>query len=186
LSSPFGELNENQEEMLEAARRAVDVADADVRRLKKLIEFDRGAVPIMVQPSNVRELLRPPLAIAEARAAAGHVQLDTRIPDTLRRAIVDPVHAQEALTSILLDTVSRAPAGSDVTVRAFDDVGDRPPPASARYVRIDIAHAHAVTNDAPRDASLELRLARRLIEAQRGSVHTAPGLVTIELPSEGL
>ncbi|MGH7647357.1 MAG: hypothetical protein ACREND_04520, partial [Gemmatimonadaceae bacterium] len=75
LSSPFGALNENQEEMLSAAQSAVDSADVELRRLRKLVELDRGAVTPVIQPIGLAELLRPALAIAQSRAVSASVQL---------------------------------------------------------------------------------------------------------------
>ncbi|MFI5243339.1 MAG: hypothetical protein ACHQRL_10055, partial [Gemmatimonadales bacterium] len=68
LDSPFGELNENQEELLGAARNAIESADIEVRRLRKLLDLERGAVSMAQQPTGVAELMRAPLANAAARA----------------------------------------------------------------------------------------------------------------------
>ena len=110
LSSPFGSLNENQEEMLGAAISAVDAIDTEVRELRKLVQLNRGELSIVTQPMNLAELLRPTLAIAAARAESAHVQLRPVVSDTSPRAIVDAVLAQEALTSILLDAIANTAA----------------------------------------------------------------------------
>jgi hypothetical protein len=42
LENRFGDLNENQEEMLEAARRSADAADAALRHARRVVERARG------------------------------------------------------------------------------------------------------------------------------------------------
>ena len=48
LENPFGELNDNQEELLGAAQTAVETADIEVRRLRKLLDLERGAVTFTI------------------------------------------------------------------------------------------------------------------------------------------
>jgi signal transduction histidine kinase len=175
LSSPFGSLNENQEEMLGAAMSAVDLIDTDVRDLQKLLQLHRGELSIVTQPINLAELLRPTLAIAAARAESAHVQLRPVVSDTAPRAVVDAVHAQEAMTSILTDAIAHTANGGDVDVDAGE--GDR------SRIRVTITRRPVLAGAA--DAvSLEMRLARRLLEAQ-GCSFTSDGAVTVvDMPSE--
>jgi signal transduction histidine kinase len=175
LSSPFGALNENQEEMLGAAMSAVDAINTEVRELQKLLQLHRGELSIVTQPVNLAELLRPTLAIAAARAESAQVQLRPEISDTAPRVIVDAVHAQEALTSVLIDAIAHTEKGGDVDVSAGE--GDR------SHVRISITRRPmlAATPDA---MSLEMRLARQLLEAQGCSIITDGPTAIVELPSE--
>lgn len=175
LSSPFGELNENQEEMLGAAMSAVDAIDAEVRELRKLVQLHRGELSIVTQPMNLAELLRPALAIAAARAEVARVQLRPFVSDTSPRAIVDAVHAQEALTSILIDTIAHTAEGGDVDVNAGESDRGR--------IRISIAGRPMVTRGASA-ATLQLRLARRLLEAQGGSITIDGAVTVVDFPSE--
>lgn len=174
LSSPFGELNENQEELLGAAQQALDAADVELRRLGKLIEVERGAVAFRSHRIGVPELLRPPLAIAAARAATRQVQVDADVPDTLPCALVDPVYAEEALTTILLEAVGAAGAGEHVQVRAAEGA----PRGLAITVRPGV-------RDATRDGDrLDLKLARRVLEAQGGALIVGAEQTEVALPSE--
>jgi len=175
LSSPFGELNENQEEMLGAAMSAVDAMDTEVRDLRKLVQLNRGQLSIVRQPMNLAELLRPTLAIAAARAESAQVQLRAVIADTVPRVTVDAVQAQEALTSLLTDAVTHTEKGGDVDVDAGEVDGS--------LVRITIAHrpALAATDTA---VPLEMRLARRLLEAQACTMEVTGSSTRIELPAE--
>jgi signal transduction histidine kinase len=175
LSSPFGELNENQEEMLGAAMSAVDAIDTEVRELQKLVQLHRGELSIVTQPMNLAELLRPTLAIAAARAEVAHVQLRPFVSDTAPRAIVDAVHAQEAMTSILVDAIAHTAEGGDVDVNAGESDRGR--------IRISITRRPMVAGAASA-ATLELRLARRLLEAQGGSITIDGAVTVVDLPSE--
>ena len=176
LSSPFGELNENQEEMLGAAMSAVDAIDSEVRELRKLVQLNRGELSLVTQPTNLAELLRPTLAIATARAETAQVQLRPMISDTTPRVIVDAVHAQEALTSILTDAIVHTEKGGDVDVEGSE--GDR------SRVRIRIVRRPPSTAAAADAMPLEMRLARRLLEAQGCSVRSDGPVTIVELPAE--
>jgi signal transduction histidine kinase len=171
LSSPFGELNENQEEILAAARSATDAADFHLRQLAKLVELELGSITIVPQKMSVSELLRPALAIAEARSASRHVSIRANVSQAGARAIVDPVHAQEALSALLVEAVEQTDPGGEVRIDYAEE--------EDRWVRIVVAHGAA-----PTASSLEHRLARRLIEAQRGELDESAGSTTITLPSE--
>ncbi|HEY7860172.1 MAG TPA: hypothetical protein VIB98_01965, partial [Gemmatimonadaceae bacterium] len=116
LDSPFGELNENQEELLGAARNAIESADIEVRRLRKLLDLERGAVSMAQQPTGVAELMRAPLAIAAARAEKAGVSYRWNVPVALPRVLADPTHMPEALTSQLGIAIGRTAPGETLLV----------------------------------------------------------------------
>ena len=180
LASPFGALNENQEEMLGAAQVAVDAVDTEVRQLRKLLQLHRGQLPMITQPIGVAELLRPPLAIAEARAQRHHVQLRSTLSDTMPRVVVDPVHAQESLTTIFVNAVGQTPEGQDLDVDVRETDQGR--------VRIHIVIGGKLGDEQSSPAinreSIEQRLAKRLLQAQNGTVNEDDHGVSIELPIE--
>jgi signal transduction histidine kinase len=171
LDSPFGELNENQEEILVAARTAAEAADVRIRQVQRLLSLERGAVSMHVKPVGVAELMRPALAIAEARAAKRGVVLRASIDSTLPRVLVDPVHAQDAVTIVLTEAVERAPAGRDLEVEASE--------SESGAVRLVVAGSPA--EERP---SLPVRLAERLLRAQGGALRIDGGALTLELPAE--
>ena len=111
LESPFGELNENQEELLGAAQSAVEAADLEVRRLRKLLDLERGAVTLVIQPIGVAELLAR--ATRHRGGARGEARRRPRwsVPTTMPRVRVDPSHMQEALTSALGRAIDQTPDG---------------------------------------------------------------------------
>jgi len=174
LSSPFGTLNENQEELLTAARDALDAADVEIRRLRSLLALDRGAMHADPCPIALTELLKPALAIVEGGARTRHVTIQRRIDPSAARAIVDAVHVQPALTTLLTDVVSRIPTGHDVEIAATDSGKGR--------IRITAHHPSATPPG--NDTTLDLRLAQRLIAMQDGTVLRTTTETRIELPSE--
>ena len=175
LSSPFGSLNENQEEMISAAHSAIGAAGDEMRRLRKLIELDEHTVPIIRQPVNLAELLKPALAIAGARARRAHVAFDVRIPNSTPRLMVDPLHTQEALTTVFEWAVANASSEEVVGVAVHDD----------RRGEIRITVSHGLTDDrTPR--SLQMRVAARLIALQCGRMSREPGRTNVDLPCEEL
>jgi hypothetical protein len=174
LESPFGELNENQEELLGAAQSAVEAADLEVRRLRKLLDLERGAVTLVIQPIGVAELLRAPLAIAAARAEKRGVGHEWSVPATMPRVRVDPSHMQEALTSALGRAIDQTQEGAGIALR----VGESP---DGLRVLLTISHG---TLEA--ELSSEGLLARRTIELQGGSMLDANGSTAIELSAEKL
>lgn len=169
LSSPFGELNENQEELLAAASDATDAADLHLRQVAKLLDLERGVIVMMPEPISLQDLLRPALAVAIARAKQRRIDVQVHIPDSASRVVVDPVHAQEALSAILTSLVNRIPERSAVVIDAAED--------ESGGARIVVNHEDMATAQ-----SLEQRLATRLIEAQHGRVCDERGRTTIELP----
>ena len=173
LSSPFGTLNENQEEMLGAAKAAVDTADGELQRLRKLLEVDRGVLAAVPRAIGIAELLRPVLAIGAARASASQVQLRTKIANGAPRVIADAMLAQEALTTILGRAIAAAPSASDVTLEAHETDGG--------------CVAIAISQPAPcQGDTLDIRLARRLLAAQGAGLDEAIDRTVITLPAEGL
>lgn len=171
LASPFGELNENQEEMLDATQHAIDAADADLTRLRKLIEIDTGVVSLSRQPLAVGELLRAPVAIAKARASRSTIGIVADVSDALPRVVVDPLYTQEAVTSLLLDAVAAAAEGSEVRVRALE--------RTATCVAVTIEPAPCTGNE-----PLDVRLAKRLITHEGGTVADEDHVLHIELPAD--
>jgi signal transduction histidine kinase len=173
LSSPFGALNENQEEMLSAAQSAVDSADVALRRLRKVVELDRGAVTPVIQPIGLGDLMRPALAIAQARAVAASVQLHLDISDRAPRVLADAVLAQEALTTVLGVAIASTPAAGDVAVTAGERDDGR--------ITIEVAHARSTAAE-----SLDVRLARRLLAVQHARLTEEPERTIVEFPAEPL
>jgi hypothetical protein len=171
LDSPFGDLNENQEEIVAAARTAAEAADVRIRQVQRLLALDRGDVQMLPKPLGVAELLRPALAIAEARAAKRGVELRSAIAATAPRVLVDPVHAQDAVTMALTELVERVEPDRTLLVEATE--------TNEGTVRVVIAGAEPAAQP-----SVALRLVEELIRGQGGSYRMDGGSLTLEFPVE--
>jgi len=171
LDSPFGTLNENQEEMLEAARGAAEALDVRLRQTRKLLDVERGALPGIRKPVGLGELLRPALAIAEAHAAKRGVALRTEVSPAARRANVDPMQTQEAVTILLREAIDRAEAGAELVAAAEDGDDGR--------VRLTLRGGPSLAQP-----TLGLRLAEALIRAQGGMLRMGENATVAELPAE--
>jgi signal transduction histidine kinase len=170
LDSPFGELNENQEEMLQSAREAAESADVRLRQVKKLLELERGAVKMQARGVGLAEFLRPALAIVEAYARKRAITLRSAVSPSAPRVLVDPVHAQEAVTLAIGEAVERATAGAELDVEAGE----------SEHGTVVIR----VTGATLDRTSLPVRLAERLISELGGSLANGAKELTILLPAE--
>ena len=57
LDNKFGDLNENQEEMLGAARAAVEQADLRLRRLREIVDIDAGRLALRQDAVRTGDLI---------------------------------------------------------------------------------------------------------------------------------
>lgn len=115
-TNPFGELNENQEELVAAARAAMDRTDSDLRIVARVVTLaNRAGVPA-ASAIRLRPLLEVPLAMAlggiqEVREAVRLPQLDE-----LPAVAVDAPAVREALALLLRDSVATHPPGEPLTI----------------------------------------------------------------------
>ncbi|HEY2065193.1 MAG TPA: hypothetical protein VGG84_04490 [Gemmatimonadaceae bacterium] len=155
LENHFGELNDNQEEMLGAARAAAEAADADMVSLRQIAELDLGERPLRkdrIKPSEVIEALRPLLVAA---ADSEGIAVEVEIAPLLPAVDGDRALLQDALATLMRGALTSAPAGSRVQVRVdrdgrfirFGVAGGGTPPLSVRWAaagRVVDAHGGAV------------------------------------------
>lgn len=167
LENHFGDLNENQEEMLQAASAAADRIDLTARQLRRILDLDHGRIALQREAIRPGELLQPVLAIAAARGEPRSVKIDLDVAPTLPFVIADRYLLEEALTALVTAVVDRAAPSSTLGVGVHEDGAN---------VRVELRYA----GDAPN--GLEAIMARRLVLAQGGTVALAPGQVAIALP----
>ncbi len=170
LDNHFGELNENQEEMLAAARTAADAADADMLALRELAELELGERPLRqdrVKPSALIDAIRPMLlAIADSAGAT----LEISIAPLLPAVVGDRARLQDALVTLFRAVIEPAKPESRLGLEAdrtggtirFVLHGGGSPPASVRW-----AAAAAV------------------VSVHGGRVDQHEGTLELELPIEG-
>ncbi|MDB4874844.1 MAG: histidine kinase [Gemmatimonadetes bacterium] len=160
LENKFGDLNENQEEMLGAARQAAEAASAELERLREIAGLDRGTVVLRrdaVRPGEMIGLLMPALAAAgEPR----QVKVTADIAPALPAVFGDRARLQEALSLLLHDAVRRTPDGAEVHIHVDGDT---------RAIHVAVHHGPGVAE------TPDVALAVRLIAAQGGTLARAEG-----------
>lgn len=171
LENKFGDLNDNQEEMLGAARNAAEAADADMMSLRQIAELDLGERQLRqdrMKPSELVDALRPML-IAAAEGAGVTLEID--VAPLLPAIIGDRAMLQDALVTVLRESVASANKDSRVRIE-LDREG-----SMIRFVMHGSGAAIATVRWAA---------AVRVIQSHGGSVERDANGLKIELPSEGL
>lgn len=168
LDNKFGDLNENQEEMLAAARAAVEHADGRMRRLREIVDIDRGQLTLRRDPVRTGDLIASLLPGLNAQGQEAGVEITTDVAPALPRVTGDRAKLQEACNLLLSERVRALPPGSRVEISA-EPSGD--------VVQIDVKHAGKLAGD-----GADAALARRLIAANGGAVEDKDGVTRITLP----
>ncbi|HEX3865830.1 MAG TPA: hypothetical protein VHV78_03725, partial [Gemmatimonadaceae bacterium] len=89
LESRFGELNENQEELLGDARAAADAIDVALRRLGQVADADRDALPVQKELVQIDDVVRSVLPLVRAAAECRGARLQTALEPGLPRTSAD-------------------------------------------------------------------------------------------------
>lgn len=168
--SHYGELNDNQEEMIGAAREATEAAEADLKHLQQIVDIDRGALALRHDLVKPADLIRSLLPILSAQAAKQGVRILSELEPALPRVVGDRGRLQDALGLILKDAVRYAVPGTSVSIHAASE------PTAVKII-VNHGSPHSYTGD--------IALADRLITAQRGSVVHQPDGTTISLERTG-
>lgn len=190
LEARFGELNENQEELLRDARKAADAMAAAIRRLALLADADRGALSVQRELVQVNDVVRAVLPLARAAAERRDARVDTSLEPGLPRVLADRARLAEALTLLSADaaaatgpdhplsfTTARDRGGVSITLTPVVPGGGAVPAPPAPT---DQAARVAEPNESVRDAGGVI-LARRLIAAQGGATEETPSGVIVRL-----
>jgi two-component system sensor histidine kinase KdpD len=167
----FGELNDNQEEMIGAAREATEAAEVELNHLREIADIDRGALTLrrdLVKPGEIIRSLQP---LLNAQAAKQGVRILLELDPALPRVVGDRGRLQDALGLILKDAVRYALPGTSISVHAASEL-------SAVTIIVNHGSPHSYTGD--------VALADRLIRAQGGSVTHSGGSTTITLERAGV
>jgi len=171
LDNHFGDLNENQEEMLGAAQAAVQTADERLRRLREIADIDRGAISLRRDAVRAGDLIASLLPSLNSLGQEGGVEVKADIAPALPRVSGDRSRLQQACGLLLGERLRALPPGASVTITAVPD---------GHAVRIDVTHAGAA---APPAGGADAALARRLITAIGGTVEDKDGSTVIMLPT---
>jgi signal transduction histidine kinase len=167
----FGELNDNQEEMIGAAREATEAAEVELNHLREIADIDRGALKLrrdLVKPGEIIRSLQP---LLNAQATKQGVRILLELEPALPRVVGDRGRLQDALGLILKDAVRYALPGTSISVHAASE-------PSAVTIIVNHGSPHSYTGD--------VALADRLIRAQGGSVSHRADSTTITLERAGV
>src|SRR5262249_25641215 len=158
LESPFGELNENQEELLRDARSAADTIDVALRRLGQVADIDREALPVQPELVQINDVVRSVLPVARAAAERRGARTETALEPGLPRVTADRARLAEALSLFVTDAAESSGTDAPLSVSTVRENG-------RAVIRVAPASERLRANDVP-----GLILAARLIAAQHGEV----------------
>jgi signal transduction histidine kinase len=170
LESPFGELNENQEELLRDARAAADTIDVALRRLAQVADVDREALPVQRELVQVNDVVRSVLPLARAAAERQGARTESSLEPGLPRVLGDRARLAEALSLFVTSAAAASGPDKPLTVGTARD-------GSRAIVRVSPADGAAL-GTVP-----ALILAARLISAQGGSVSVDAGILVLSVGS---
>jgi hypothetical protein len=186
LESRFGDLNENQEELLRDARIAADAIDLALRRLGQVADIDREALAVQRELVQINDVVRSVLPVARAVAERRGARTETALEPGLPRVIADRARLAEALSLFLADSAAESSGSTSLrisTARLGPSAVIRIAPLSARAR----ARASVAADASPEQAnagaveSSPLILASRLISAQGGQVGIDDGALTLRV-----
>lgn len=167
LENHFGQLNENQEEMLAAAGAAAEAAGIELSRLREIAELDRGALDFRRDRVRVGDLLQALTPQLEADGERAGVRVTIDVPPGLPCVAGDRLRLQEALELLLRHLVRHALPGNVVTIGAGQD---------GKEIAIDVAGGPAPMLDA------NVALAQRIVLAHGGRMDARDGRMRVVLP----
>ncbi len=169
LENRFGDLNENQEEMLESARTAAEQVNTDADRLAEIGALDQGTLTLRSDRVHIADVMQSLRPTVDSEATRVGVRVEVEIAPALPPVTGDRSRLQEALALVLADCVRRTPAGGRVRI-AIDRTG----PAGSLSI--------VVQHGAPPAQDVASALARRLLEAHGAVIERVTGQISVNLP----
>lgn len=170
VDAPFGDLNENQEELIATARAASDAMDEVLRRLTTICDVDRGAISVLLERVSVNEVIRGVLPMLHASAERRGLRIDVALDPALPRVPADRARLAEALALLGNEAAWTGEDGTELAIRTGIRDGHAWVSLSPMRTGDD-----AITPDHV--------VATRLIEAQGGTVVTSGTTIEIRLPA---
>lgn len=167
LSAQFGDLNDNQEEMLGAAASALDRLAHELGALRAIADAERGNVASLQDVVRIGDIVRTLLPELRDQAARAGVSLSVDIEPALPTTQGAAAQLRDAIRLVLTDDIRYAIPGNTVAIRVQS--------ASNELL---------VTSScgASRSVSGSLLLAERLLCAQGASLEHADGETIIAIP----
>ncbi len=121
LENKFGELNENQEELLRDARAAADAIDVALRRLGQVADADRGALPMQLELVQINDVVRSVLPLARAASERQGARVETSFEPALARVMADRARLAEALALLTTEAARETSAQTPLEITTTRD-----------------------------------------------------------------
>jgi len=167
LENKFGDLNENQEEMLGAARAAAEATDERVRAVTTTIAATDGTLVLRRDRIRGGELIEGLLAPLRTQAQARDGRIETEVASPLPSLTGDRAYLQEALRSLFGTAMAAANCAKPMRLHAD---------ATADHLGMRFEYAGPPVEGLPRV------FGESLIAAHRGSVEVRDGALVVMLP----
>lgn len=168
LENRFGDLNDNQEEMLGAARAAAEAADKELVRLEEIANLDAGALSLRRDRVKLADVIAAVVPALETEGAARNVTVHADIAPALPPILGDRTRLQEAFAALLRDALRRTPDGGELRLTAE---------------RVGTEIHVVITGDRGEPTPADLALAVRLLQAHGGSREATAGQTLVRLPT---
>ena len=169
LENHFGDLNENQEEMLGAARSATERAEQSLRQTETVIGAADGSLDFRSDRVRAGDLVSGALPALRAIAERRKIALREDVAPALGALQTDRAKVQEALQALFGGVLETAAEGSEALFTAASSNG---------HLTLRLRTAGA----AP--AQLMTLLGIALIAGAGGSAEVSPGVADLSLPLE--
>jgi len=177
LETRFGDLNENQEELLRDARNGADAMADALRRLAQVADADRGALNTQRELVQVNDVIRAILPLARAAADRQQARIDTSLEPGLPRVLADRARLAEALTLLAVEAAGVAGPEQPLAITTARD-------ASGVLVTLSPTGGSPFGGDGSANGHHDpgaTILARRLIAVQGGSADETPAGLVVRL-----
>jgi signal transduction histidine kinase len=187
--------------------RSLEIIDQEARRLGHLVDkvlsfesAERGANPLMAEPTALGALIREVLEAFAPLAKARRVSLRLELDDSVV-AIVDRGAMRQVLINVLDNAVKYGPAGQTITVGleaveqgpwariTVEDEGPGVPAEQRATIWEPFRRLDRDSNSAVAGSGIGLSVVRKLVAGHGGRVAVAEGMVggarfVIELPRQ--
>ncbi len=169
LENHFGELNENQEEMLGAARNAAEVIDRDFEALQEVARLELGEITLRKDRMFPADIVNAILPSLKASAESAGISFTIDVAPLIPAITGDRVRLQRALLTLLTEQIIMQVPGVELRLSLAEDESGP---------NISLSPARALPH------SVSVLLAQRTITGGGGSVEELHGALTIRLCSK--
>jgi signal transduction histidine kinase len=172
-----GDLNDEQKDMLRAARENAEQLEELMSDLLELAEIESGTRRLLLSPFRPAELILPSVERYRSTAACKHLKLETQIWPDLPRVMADKAAVERILDNLLSNALRHTGHNGQVLVsaierdhRLFVSIKDTGEGISEEYLPTLFSRFVQVGAKSGGGTGLGLALVKRLVEAQGGQI----------------